>query len=378
MTGTDNKQVLTTFNDLPRIIKSFSSDKILLLTDPAVYDANALLEKLSSLFDTCSVKRVDVACRLLTVEFLKTIYTEITGFKPDSVLAIGGGTVLDTGKLINILLSYRIKPSDLIQFKSSNQPLIPMIAIPTTAGTGSEATYFAVIYKDNIKYSIADKNLIPDYVVLAPELTMSMPKNLAIHTGFDAFAQAVESYWSINSTEESKRYSIEALSLIKVNFIDSVLKESFQSRAAMQNAANLAGKAINIAQTTAAHSISYPMSSFFHIPHGLAVFLILPSVFAFNQMISDSDCNDPRGTVYIQETMNELSNAVSDHGKNPMETLLFFMEIFSVDPHLSSYGISTSQDITCILDNGFNPERMKNNPRIVTRNDLSIILQELL
>ncbi len=378
MAGSGKEQITITLNDLSRVVKSLTDGTVLLVTDPVVYKINALSEKLSSLFTACLVKRIDVTAGLLTVESLEPIYTEFAGSHPGCIIALGGGTVMDTAKLMNMILSYNITPSDLIHGAWSNRPLIPAVAIPTTAGTGSEATHFAVVYRDKTKYSIADDNLVPDYVILDPELTLSMPRNTAAYTGFDAFAQAIESYWSINATDESKEYSREAISLIKTYFSESVLQNSLQARDAMQKAANLAGKAINIAQTTASHSISYPMSSFFGIPHGLAVFLTLPSIFAFNQEVTESDCTDIRGVAYVRDTMATLAEMVAESGKDPKETLYFRMAAFSVDTHLSAYGISDQDAIACILDNGFNPQRMKNNPRKITRNDLSRLLQDLL
>lgn len=371
------KQTLITLNDLPQRIHSLPSEKILLLTDPVVYEVNTLSEHFAPFFEKGTAKRINVSCKLLTVDSLEQTYKECADFYPDMIIMVGGGTVLDTGKMINLLLAYACKPVDLTQFKSEDKKLIPMVAIPTTSGTGSEATHFAVLYKDTIKYSVADNNLIPDYAILAPELTLSMPKKLAAYTGFDAFAQAIESYWSINSTDESKEYSKEALSLIRSHFVDSVLQNSLASRTAMQKAANLAGKAINIAQTTAPHSVSYPMSSFFGIPHGLAAYLILPSIFAFNNNITGADCADPRGVAYVRKTMGELSKMICDNDKTAYETLCSYFNTFSIDSRLSSYGISNNQDINYILDNGFNPQRMKNNPRGITREDLSAILQEI-
>jgi alcohol dehydrogenase class IV len=292
---------------------------------------------------------------------------------------IGGGTVLDTGKMINILFSYTCKASDLVGFKSTGRTFIPMVALPTTAGTGSECTHFAVLYRDMVKYSVADPGLVPDYVILAPELTLSMPKMLAVHTGFDALAQAIESYWSINATDESKGYAREALSLIRQRFTVSVQQADFQSRSAMQKAAFLSGKAINIAQTTAAHAVSYPMSSFFGIPHGLAVFLTLPSIYAFNGGVSDADCTDPRGVAYVQQVMAELGEMIGGNDTTgAAEILRSYLNAFSIDSRLSAYGIADEQAINRILDHGFNPQRMKNNPRRITRQDLSALLREIL
>ena len=257
--------------------------------------------------------------------------------------------------------------------------LIPMIAIPTTSGTGSEATHFAVLFKGDSKYSIVDENLIPQTVILAPELTTSMPRMVAITTGFDSFSQAIESFWSVNSTEESREYSLQAISIIQKSFVSSVNNNRIEDRANMQKAAFLSGKAINIAKTTSAHAISYPLTSFFKIPHGLAVFLTIPTIFKFNMDISQDNCSDPRGYEFVSKRMTELKDVIlrKNNGNNPKEVLLDYLKTFAMKFKLSDYGVKTDSDISTILNNGFNPQRMKNNPRKMTRDDLRKILQEI-
>lgn len=371
------KQRLIPFADIPRIIQSASDKDCLLLIDPVVSVNPLITEHIGPYIQNGAVKQIDVAYKLLSVSALEEVFTKCGSFKPRLIIAIGGGTVLDTAKLVNIVYSYSYSPHAVVTHRYSDRPLIPAIAVPTTAGTGSEATHFAVVYKDDVKYSVADNNLVPDYVVLAAEFTMSMPRSVVAHTGFDAFAQAIESYWSINSTDESKHYSRQALDSIKKHFVESVLRGAFVSRQAMQQAAYMAGKAINIAQTTAAHAISYPMSSFFHIPHGLAVFLTLPTIFKYNQGVSTGDCADPRGVAYVNATMHELAGMISQAGVPADEVLRSFFSTFSISPRLSDYGITSEQNILDILDNGFNPQRMKNNPRRISRETLSFFLREL-
>ncbi len=371
-------QDIITFSELSQTIESLSAENILLLADPFVYQLNAISDMLAPVFEHRNSVKIELDTKLLSVESLEQTAAECAGFRPDCIIAIGGGTVLDTAKLINIMFSYNCNADDLISFSSTNLPLLPVVAVPTTSGTGSEATHFAVLYKENTKYSIIDQALIPDYVIHSPGLTYSMPKNLTAFTGFDALAQAVESYWSVNATDESKGYSREALTLITTHFHDAVLKNTPSGREGMQQAAYLAGKAINIAQTTAAHSISYPMSSFFGVPHGLAVFLTLPAIYDFNSNVTESDCSDSRGVLYVKKTMDELSEMINGTKTSPGEMLRSCFTAFSVNSHLSDYGITNREDINCVLDNGFNPQRMKNNPRHITRDDLLTILQGIL
>ena len=181
--------------------------------------------------------------------------------KCDFIVAIGGGSSIDTAKCI----------------KYYNHIDLPLMAIPTTSGTGSEATHFAVIYQDGEKQSITDSRLLPNFVILQPELLQSLPLYQKKCTMLDALCQAIESWWSKTSTEESIAFSQEAIRLIR-DHMDSYLQNEHEGNQSMLTAANLAGKAINITTTTAPHAMSYKLTSLYELPHGHAVALCLPKV----------------------------------------------------------------------------------------------------
>ena len=210
---------------------------------------------------------------------------------------MGGGSVLDIGKSVSIFSTNKGNIEDYLFKKISfRKKGIPLILIPTTAGTGSEATHFAVIFKEKTKYSLADEKFIQgDYIIVDPELTYSLPKRVTAYTGMDAFCQGVESFWNINSTDESKEYAKKAIKLIMNNIEKAVNSPDEESRYNMAIAANYAGKAINITKTTATHAISYPITSYFNVPHGLAVALTISSMIIFNAGVNKNDVLDPRG-----------------------------------------------------------------------------------
>lgn len=201
-------------------------------------------------------------------------------FVPDFIIAVGGGSVIDMAKLIRFFLSFSGDPSKGEYTRISFD--IPLLAIPTTAGTGSETTRFAVLYIDGSKHSVDHPAVKPDYVALIPELTYANPPYLTACTGFDAFAQAIEAYWSCRATSESDSYAIRALELLHDTLPLVVEKSSVGLRGKMALGAYWAGKAIDIARTTAAHAISYPFTIHYGIPHGHAVALTFPEVAALN------------------------------------------------------------------------------------------------
>jgi len=222
------------------------------------------------------------------------------------------------------------------------------------------------------------ENILPDKVIIDPELTYSLPPEVTATSGMDALSQAVESYWSVNSTEESKEYSTEAINLILQNIDSAVNSPSSESRAGMSKGANKAGKAINITKTTAPHAISYSMTSYFGVTHGQAVSLTLGEFFVYNYEITENENNDKRGIKYVKDNIEELVKLFEC--KNVYEVKLKLdrlMKRLNLRTRLSETGIKSENDINIILDN-VNTERLRNNPRLLSKKNLNTILRNVL
>jgi len=163
----------------------------------------------------------------------------------DIILAAGGGSAIDMAKLIGLCAGDQEPYRELL---TCDRPIvhqsIPLIVIPTTAGTGSEATHFAVVYIDGQKYSVAHEYVLPEYAIIDSNLTASLPATITAHTGLDALAQAIESLWSVNATEESREFASEAVTLVLKNLEVAVHNPTSAARFDMCRAAHLAGKAI--------------------------------------------------------------------------------------------------------------------------------------
>ena len=204
---------------------------------------------------------------------------ELLSFKPHVVLAVGGGAVLDTAKAA-IARAGAESTESLIGGTYAVEETRPRIwAVPTTAGSGSEETHFAVVYHDGNKYSIAHPLLRPDCIVLDPALTLSCGVSLTVESGADALCQSLESSWAGNATTESVALAQQAFARI-VEAVPQVLAapDSLDARDAMLQGANLAGRAINISKTTAGHALSYGLTLAFGLPHGLAVLSIMREI----------------------------------------------------------------------------------------------------
>jgi len=293
----------------------------------------------------------------------------------DVVIGIGGGSVIDMAKCIAVLSRQTGPVRDYVLGKKTlENGGIPLIAIPTTAGSGSEATQFAVVYIKKTKYSLDSPYILPSYAIVDSRFTYDLPSHLTATSGMDALSQAVESYWSIHSTNTSKEYAKKAISIISKNLTASVNNPTKKNRLEMSKAAHLAGMAINISRTTACHAISYPITSFFKIPHGHAVALTLSSMLGYNTGVTEDDLNDSRGIAYVKKSLNEISKLLGVTTiVDAQQKLNELLASIHLSRRLRTLKIKKS-DIETIIENGFNPQRVGNNPRRLTKRALRKIL----
>lgn len=258
------------------------------------------------------------------------------------VVAIGGGSVLDMAKLIRFFYSYSGDP--IGRDFTKERELLPLFVLPTTAGTGSEATHFAVLYKDRIKFSVEHDDILPDYAIVHSPFTYSNNKYLTACSGFDALAQAIEAYWNVNACEESDEYAEKAICLLWQNLSLAVNAPTEDIRDKVSEGAYWAGKAINITKTTAPHAFSYPFTTYYGYPHGHAVALTFPYIAALNLNVE----NHNQKKIYSLLGIND-SEMVED---------VFLRFLFNIGLQKREYD---TFDNKLILDN-VNLNRLKNNP----------------
>ena len=364
---------------LENILYKYRPKKIFLSTGRASYEKCGAKDILEPMLDRFSLVRFSPMDKIPVIEDIERGIEIFNNQHCDFVIAIGGGNVMDTAKSVNLLSSNTGRLGDyLLKKKRISHKGKPLIAIPTTAGTGSEATRFGVVYMEKKKYSLEHDFLLPDYVILDPQLTMTLPKYITASTGIDVLCQAIESYWSIHSTETSKSYAKEAIKIVTANICDVTNHPSRKSRDLLLRAANLAGKAINLSKTTACHAISYPMTSFFGIPHGHAVALTLGAMLEYNYHVAEEDLLDHRGKGYVENIMKELFSLLGVKGSVEANHKIRDMMIaVGLEFRLSRLGIKNNEDTELIIKNGFNPDRVNNNPRKLTERALRNILKEI-
>lgn len=364
--------------NLPEILNKISPERIFLVTGKNSYTSSGAEEALAKHLEKYEVVRFSNFSSNIDI---KDIEKGITLFKEhgaDLVISIGGGSVMDMGKLVTILSVNDGNPEEFI---TGNKKVIvdgrPLIAIPTTSGSGSEATHFAVVYIDKQKYSLAHQYMLPNFSIIDPLFTYSLPAKISATTGIDALSQAIESYWSIHSTEESKGYAKKALTLVLKNLEKAVNTSDKSSKNNMSVSAHFAGKAINISKTTASHALSYPLTIHFGVPHGHAVGLTLSNLLIYNSKAIENDVVDTRGIRYLKETLNELYSIFGVSSSEEVQQIIDGLLInIGLSTKLSTLGIET-KDIEVIL-NEFSEERAANNPRKFTRENAEDILNKII
>lgn len=362
------------------VLDKFSARKLFLVTGKQSYHlcgAERILTRLLKGYETFLFSDFGTNPKEADVEKATKLLTQI---RPDAIIAVGGGSVIDMAKMTNFFAANYLYPQkSLTNDDASLNKGKPLIAMPTTAGSGSEATQFAVFYIDKNKFSIDNMNILPDAAIIDPQLMLSLPPYLTAATGMDCFGQAIESYWSIRSNDLSKDYAKRAICLAHDNLVNAVNQPDTASRLAMSKAANYAGKAIHLTRTTASHAIAYPLSSYFGVHHGHAVGLTLSAMLEYIAHVQPGDAADTRGYTYVQNSIDEIATMLGQknaaQAKNVIDRM---MKTIGLETRLSRLGINSEADIQMIANNSFHSGRMNNNPRRVTREALEDILRSLL
>lgn len=373
-----DEQCLSRLEEIEGPLQQLQVKSLFLVADaPAVQASGAagILEPLLSRYRSHTFSRFEPNPKLSDAQAGLQEFIESGA---DAILAIGGGTALDIAKLIAIFARQSAEPAALVLGEAQFlEPSIPLIAVPTTAGTGSEATQFAVVYRDGVKYSVDHPSLMPRWCVLDPRLTASLPSRITAQTGLDAFCQAMESVWSVRSTAASRGVALEALRLAWTHLPTAVHQPTPDSRAGMSRAAHLAGRAINVTRTTAPHAISYAITSDHGVPHGQAVALTLGSILIHNDAVTDDDCLDARGVGFVREQMRAILDLLGCRSApEAADRIRDFITQLGCETRLRDLGITSTSALQSIADK-VNVARLVNNPRRLTGEQLLALLTSI-
>lgn len=355
------QKIINGISQLPAILKEVGCKKLFLVVDSSypflnIKDAiEALPVKERVMFSDFTPNPLyEQVCN--GIELLKSSNC-------DTILAVGGGSAIDVAKCIKIAVLAAEGYAAIIPPLVSTRVVcdgakLPFIAIPTTAGTGSESTHNAVMYYEGAKQTVTNDGVLPDYCILESSVLKTLPLFQKKCTMMDALCQGIESWWSVNSTEESYEYSRKTIELIMTNWRKYIFENDNEAAKQIMLAANYGGRAINITQTTAPHAFSYKITSLYNLPHGYAVAVGLPEIWEY--MINNMDkCIDSRGPEYLVGVFAEISQAMGCN--NADEAISLFRKMME-EMELNNPVTNNRAEELEVLSKSVNPIRLKNNP----------------
>ena len=363
------------FINCKNFISNKKFDKVFIITGQNSFyksGADKLLKKIVDMKKTYLFFKKKMLPDIIELNYL---IKELKKFKPDLIIALGGGCVLDYAKIANVFhneenIEKKVKK---LKFLFKNK-LSTLIAIPTTAGSGAEVTPFAVLYINNIKYSVEHRLVKPDYFFIAPQLILSSKKPLKASSGFDAIAQALESLISFKSNKKSIQFSKQSLKFSIQNYKNFIHKPNNDNTFKMSLAANLSGKAIAIAKTNAPHALSYPFSTHYGISHGHAVSLTI------NQFMILSYLNSEKSIAPfdLKKRFHEIFKTLKVKNIYEFDLLLKNLKKDgSLEGEYHKLGINISRDYGKIMSS-VNAQRLSNFPIKMNKKDIkSILLMDL-
>ena len=291
------------------------------------------------------------------------------------IIAVGGGSVIDVAKLVSVLNTDKYTVKDLLETPSKAKKTIRTLMIPTTAGTGAEATPNAIVTvpEKSLKIGIVSNEMIADYVILDAEMIRNLPSSIAASTGIDALAHALECYTSKKANPFSDLYSLSAFELTIKN-IESACDGNMDAKSNMLLASFYAGIAITASGTTGVHALSYPLGGKYHIPHGISNAIMLMPVMRFNE---------PSIRPLLVSAYNRLwpfGNIEKDEEKSAwiLDRIEKIIQNLNIPQSLTSFGVSRD-DVDELVRGGMEVKRLLvNNMREITAADArSMYLQVL-
>jgi alcohol dehydrogenase class IV len=278
-------------------------------------------------------------------------------WQPDIIVAIGGGSAIDTAKLLRSLPPQRDTALRVLAGDEAPVPHpVPLVAVPTTAGTGSEVTRFATVYVGDVKASLDHPTVLPEHAIVDPELLRTCPTTLMYSAAFDTLCHALESYWSRRSTASSRALALPALRQTIEILARDLEVVGDNERLALASAATAAGRAIDLTRTTAAHAFSYPLTAHFGVPHGVACLLNLLWLVDYN---NERVAHRTRAATRVSTVRTALRRL--DPRSAPAQAVRSLLVRAGLPDRLSDYGVRHT-DVCHLVDAGLGSTRSGNNP----------------
>lgn len=356
---------------LQHIADYVDASRIVLVTTPG-FRRRGNVDTISNALGSRLIAIVDDVKPNPGVDDLEIQSARLRAERPDTLIALGGGSTIDTAKALARLLSEAEGTSLMSLLRegaaATTATAVPVVAIPTTAGTGAEVTPFGTVWDHaaKVKYSIAGEDLYPELAILDPELTRELPAEITVASGLDAISHALESTWNRNATPVTLGLAMKSLQLSVQSLAAATENpDNIKARAGMMQASVLAGLAISQSRTALAHSISYPLTANFNLPHGLACSFTLPALLTFNAEEDDG-------------RLAHLARGVGYAGTDDLaDALTALFQRLGIGKILARY-LPDRASVLALSDQMFAPGRAENNLREATEDQVGALVTDSL
>lgn len=361
---------------LEGVLKEAGATKVALFTDASIFElgltdgAIEIIKGLGLGVEVCS----DLAIEPTYAEVQKTVdwFCE-SGC--DFIVAIGGGSVMDASKLVSVLATSEYTVHDLLGDPSLARKQVKTVMVPTTAGTGAEATPNAIVAvpEDELKVGIVSDEMVADVVILEADMIKNLPRSIAAATGLDALCHAIECFTSNKANPMSDTFALEALDLI-LNNIERACDdpEAMDAKRAMQLASFYAGIAITASGTTAVHALSYPLGGRFHVAHGVSNAILLMPVMHYNEPA----CRELFAKAYDRCVAGDAAT-VEEKSAALLARMDEIVKHLDMPENLAALGVE-DVDIDSLVASGMEVTRLLvNNMREVTPEAAKVIYEQI-
>lgn len=363
------------------ILKTNGAKKVAIFTDKGIEKAGLFaLPEAAVKASGASYYVLDDLPAEPSYEAVQKLIDEFKRSGADIIVACGGGSVMDAAKLASVLVTDDYGVKELLDTPSIAKKCVPIILIPTTAGTGAEVTPNAIVAvpERELKVGIVNENMIADYVILDARMIKNLPRPIAAATGVDALAHCIECFTGNKANPFSDIYALEGLDLI-LNNIEKACDapEAMEEKNRMQIAAYYGGLAITASGTTAVHALSYPLGGKYHIAHGVSNAILLAPVMHFNSedpevkkrlaLAYDRCCHGEKNCETVEEKCAWMIRRIEE-----------IVEHLDIPKSLKSFGVP-EEDLEGLVQAGMQVQRLlTNNRRLVTEADARALYLEIM
>ena len=369
----------SSIQQIAEVVKSHHAENVVIITDPGVLavglinEPKAILEKAG-----INVQVISDTPPEPPLAQINQIYQHTKNTNAQMIIGIGGGSAMDTAKLVAILLNNNVELQDVVDGKAkfANRG-IPTLMIPTTSGTGSEATPNSIVLipERELKVGIVDEKMLPNCVILDPTMTVGLPPHITANTGIDALCHAVECYISKKASPFSDTFALKAVELIgrsiRTAYRDG---KNLQAREDMLLGSYFGGASIATSSTVAVHALSYPLGGKYHIPHGLSNAILLPDLMKFNLDACEEKFAD------IAKAMNlDIQGCTQRQAAEKLiEEFYALIRDLNIKCDLKAVGI-TEDTLSELADAALTVKRLlDNNPKPMTKSDIIEIYRKII